>query len=55
MIVVFFVIGATIDSYLHDHSETFDYKFLGGLAGEDLTLFITRQLKNLFLLKPVKK
>ena len=55
MIIVFFVIGATIDSYFHDHSITFHYKFVGGLAGVGLTLFIARQFRNLFVLKPVKK
>jgi len=54
MIVVFFVIGAAIDSYLSDHSVTLHYKILGGLAGVGLSLFTARQLKSLFVRKPVK-
>jgi hypothetical protein len=55
MVIVFFVVGAAIDSYLHDHSVTLHFKILGGLAGVGLTLFTARQLKNLFVRKPVKK
>lgn len=53
--IVFFAIGSAIDAYLHDHSVTLHYKILGGLAGIGLTLFTARQLKSLFVRKPVKK
>jgi hypothetical protein len=55
MIIVLVVVGAAIDSYLHDHSITFHYKVFGGLAGIGVTLFIARQLKNLFVRVPVKR
>jgi hypothetical protein len=55
MLIVLIVIGSTIDSYLHDHKITFHYKIFGGLAGIGVTLFTARQLKNLFVRKPVKK
>ena len=55
MIIVLIVIGAAVDAYLHDHSITFHYKVFAGLAGIGVTLFIARQLKNLFVRIPVKR
>jgi len=55
MIIVLIVVGSAIDSYLHDHSITFHYKLFGGLAGIGVTLFVARQLKNLFVRIPVKR
>ena len=54
MVVVFFMVGAAVDTYLHEHSVTLHYKIAAGLAGVGLTLFVARQLKNLFVRKPTK-